>query len=136
MGVTVRPAREEDLHELHYRLHEQRDYFEQQDLRQTIVFVTECDGEIVGFGAARLMWQVEPILLTPEFKRQGSKHAHRKATYLLISALENWIADRNLNRSGIHSYFCHILGSTMQKLAVSFGMIPVRRGNKFFGRQV
>jgi len=133
--VTVRPATKEDLHELHWHLHDQRDYFEQQDLRKAIVMVIEQDGEIVGFGAARLAWwQIEPILLTRNFKKRGSKHAQRKATYLLIRELDRWIGDRARNLSGIHSYFCSINGRTMQKLAVSFGMWQIYRKCKFFGR--
>lgn len=133
-GVTVRPATTEDLHELQYRLHQQRAYFEQQDLSKAIVFVAEEDGVIVGFGAARLMWQVEPLLLTPEFKKAGTPHAQRKATYLLIRELDRWIGDRRRNASGLYSYFCSIRGRTMQKLAVSFGMLPLYRRCKFFGR--
>jgi hypothetical protein len=134
-SVTVRPATKEDLHELHYRLHEQRDYFEQQDLSKAIVMVIEYEGQIVGFGAARIAWwQIEPILLTPEFKKQAPKHAQRKGTYLLIRELDRWIGDRRRNLSGIHSYFCSIRGRTMRKLAVSFGMWPIYWRCKFFGR--
>jgi hypothetical protein len=133
--VTVRPATEDDLHELHWHLHDQRDYFEQQNLRNAIVMVLEQDGAIVGFGAARLAWwQVEPILLTRDFKKHGSKHAQRKGTYLLIRELDRWIGDRSKNLSGIHSYFCSIKGRTMQKLALSFGMLHIYRRCKFFGR--
>jgi hypothetical protein len=132
--VTVRPATEDDLHELHWHLHDQREYFEQQNLRNSIVMVAEEDGQIVGFGAARLMWQVEPILLTRDFKKQGSAHAQRKATYLLIRELDHWIGDRVRNTTGLHSYFCSIRGRVMQKLALSFGMLRVYRYCKFFGR--
>jgi hypothetical protein len=133
--VTVRPAREEDLHELHWHLHEQRAYFEQQNLRNAIVMVLEQDGIIVGFGAARLAWwQVEPILLTRDFKQHGSRHAQRKGTYLLIRELDRWIGDRTKNLSGLHSYFCAIKGRTMRKLAQSFGMWQIYRKCQFFGR--
>jgi hypothetical protein len=132
-SVTVRPATTEDLHELHYRLHEQREYFEQQDLSKAIVFIAEYEGQIVGFAAGRLIWQVEPLLLTPEFKKEHA-HSQRKATFLLIRELDRWIGDRARNLSGIHSYFCSIRGRTMQKLAVSFGMLSIYRRCKFFGR--
>jgi len=132
-SVTVRPATPEDLHELHYRLHEQRGYFEQQDLRRSIVFVAEYEGQIVGFAAARMIWQVEPILLTPEFQKEPG-HARRKATYLLIREIDRWIGDRARNLSGLHSYFCSIRGRVMQKLAVSFGMLSLYNRCRFFGR--
>lgn len=136
MSVTVRPATKEDLHELHYHLHDQRNYFEQQNLGNSIVMVTEEDGQIVGFGAARLMWQVEPILLTKDFQKHGTPHAQRKATYLLIRELDGYIGDRARNTTGLHSYFCSIRGRIMQKLAISFGMLAVYRRCKFFGRDV
>jgi hypothetical protein len=133
--VTVRPATTEDLHELQWHLHDQRNYFEQQDLRKAVVMVLEQDGIIVGFGAARIAWwQVEPILLTREFKKRGSKHAQRKGTYLLIRALDRWIGDRSKNLSGMHSYFCAIRGRTMRKLALSFGMWRIYPKCQFFGR--
>jgi len=132
--VTVRPATPEDLHELHWRLHEQRHLYEQQDLRNSIVMVAEDEGQIVGFVAARLMWQVEPLLLTPEFIKEAPGHAQRRATYLLIREIDRWIGDRTKNRSGLHSYFCSIVGKTMRKLALSFGMLPVYQKCKFFGR--
>jgi hypothetical protein len=133
--VRVRPATEADLHECHYELYRQRNYYEQQNLRNAVVMVLEQDGVIVGFGAARMVfWQVEPILLTEDFKKHGSKHAQRKGTYLLIRELDRWIGDREKNLSGIHSYFCSIPGRTMRKLALSFGMVRIYRKCQFFGR--
>jgi len=134
-SVTVRAATPEDLHELQWHLHDQRAEFEQQNLRNAVVMVIEEDGRIVGFGAARMaFWQIEPLLLTREFKKHGSKHAQRKGTYLLIRELDRWIGDRARNLSGILSYFCSIKGRTMQKLALSFGMLHIYRRCKFFGR--
>jgi hypothetical protein len=132
--VTVRPARPEDLPELQRRLLEQRGAYEQQDLRKTILYVAEYDGKIVGFSAARMIWQIEPLLLTPEFKKKAPHFARQKATYLLIRELDRWIADRQRNLTGIHWYFCSIVGKTMQQLAVSFGMLRVYPKSKFFGR--
>lgn len=124
----------EDLPILQAMLKAQGDYFEQQDLSRTIPFVAELEGRVVGFGSARLIWQIEPILLDPAFKKLGSPHAQRKATYLIIRNLDSWLGDRSKNLSGIHSYFCTIRGRTMQKLALSFGMLRVYRWAKFFGR--
>ena len=134
-GITVRQATVDDLPHLLERLRDQADYFEQQDLRRCIIFVAEYDGKIVGFSAARLNWQIEPILLTPEFKKHAPHFARQKATYLLIRELDRWIGDRTKNRSGIYYYFCHIRDRTMQKLALSFGMIRVYYG-KFYGRDL
>lgn len=134
--VTVRPARPEDLLLLQSMLHEQRHYYEQQNLANSIVFVAEFNGEIVGFSAARAMWQVEPVLLDSHFVKLGPLHARKKATYLLIRELDSWLADRSKNLSGIYSYFCCIRGHIMQKLAVSFGMLRVYRRSQFFGRDL
>lgn len=132
--VSVRPARPEELPELQFRLREQGNRYEMQDLSKTICYVAEYDGKIVGFTACRPMWQVEPLLLVPEFTKDAPGFAQAKATALLIKAVDGWIADRTRNQSGIHWYFCAIVGRTMRKLAVSFGMVPVYTKAKFFGR--
>lgn len=134
--VTVRPARQEDLLWLHSMLHEQRAYYEQQNLRHSIVFVAEYEGEIVGFSAARVMWQIEPVLLDSFFVKTAPPHARKRATYLLIRDLDAWLGDRSKNLSGIYSYFCTIRGRIMQKLAVSFGMLRVYRRSQFFGKDL
>lgn len=134
--VTVRPARKEDLPILQAELAAQGNLYEQQDLAKTICFVTEYDGEIVGFSAARVVWQVEPLLLFRKFKKFAPHHAQRKATYLLIRDLDAWLADRSKNTTGIYFYFCSIVGKTMRLLAMSFGMVPVYRKSKFFGRDL
>lgn len=132
--VTVRPALAEEIPELQARLAEQKEFYEQHDLSKTIVFVAEYGGVIVGFSAARLIWQVEPLLLVPDFQKHAPRFARRKATYLLIRELDRWIADRQRNLTGLHSYFCSIVGKTMRQLALSFGMTQVYPKSKFFGR--
>jgi len=134
--VTVRPATLDEIPKIRALLLEQADYFEHNyDLRRCIVFVAEFGGDIVGFTAARLQWQVEPLLLTNQFKRNGPLFAQQKATYLLIRELDGWLRDPKKNTTGIHYYFCHIRDKTMQKLAVSFGMTRVYFG-KFFGKDL
>jgi hypothetical protein len=132
--VSVRPAGREEIPELTKLLREQADYFEQNDISRSILFVAEYDEEIVGFCAARLQFQIEPLLLTRKFKQHGPHFAQAKATYLLIREMDRWIANPEKNRTGISYYFCHIRDKTMQKLALSFGMTRVYFG-KFFGRE-
>lgn len=132
--VSVRPATVGDLDQLHRELYDQRDKYEQQDLTKSIVFVSEYDGELAGFTGARLVWQVEPLLLTRKFKENAPHFAQQKATYMLIREVDGWIGDRSRNTTGLHSYFCSIVGRRMRKLAVSFGMLPVYIKSKFFGR--
>lgn len=136
MTVTVRAAKVEDVPRLQEMLQEQSLSYEQQDLLKTIAFVVEYDGQLVGFSACRLTWQVEPVLLDETFRKHAPHFAQQKATYLLIREADRYIADREKNRTGIYSYFCSIKNKTMQKLAKSFGMWPVYLNCKMFGREV
>lgn len=133
-SVSVRDAIRADLPTLQEMLYRQRHFYEQQDLSKTITKVAEYGNEIIGLSAARLVWQVEPVLLAPRFRKLAPQFAQRKATYLLIRELDSYIGDRERNATGLHSYFCAIPGQRMQELALSFGMMPVYRSCKFFGR--
>jgi hypothetical protein len=133
--VTVRPARPEDLPTLQRELADQSDFYEPQDLRNSITHVAEYDGEIVGFGAGRLQWQYEPLLLTRKFQASAPHFAQQKATFLLIRAFDEWIHSE-ANLTGITRYFCVIVSQRMQRLALAFGMFRwyAKRGTKFFGK--
>lgn len=135
--VTVRPALAREIPELQARLAEQRHYFEQQDLRETVLYVAEYDGQKVGLCAGRLVWQVEPLMLFPEFQENAPHFAQEKATYMLIRALDHWIASPE-NATGITQYFCFILKRRMQTLAQAFGMLEVywQKGSKMFGKNM
>lgn len=109
--------------------------WEQVDLTKGIVFVVEKDGEPVQFIQGRLMWQIEPLKWLRGKRKLCSPHEQKKATYLAISAMEKWLADRK-NNPLIRSYFCTIRDRVMQKLARSFGMVPLYEGNKFFGKDL
>lgn len=133
--MTTRPARVEDLAILQFHLKDQGEIYEPQDLRQSIVHVIEYDGQIVGFGAGRLQWQYEPLLLTREFKKHAPHFAQAKGTYMLIRAFDDWLHSPE-NLTGITRYFCVIVTKRMQQLALAFGMFRwyARRGTKFFGK--
>ena len=133
--VETRPARVDEIEYLQARLAEDPTY-EKVDLKTSIVFVDVYDGQLVGFGAARLIFQVEPLYLFPEFKKNAPKFAQKRATYQLIKALDAWIFDPERNKSGIRQYFCFILDKTMQKLALAFNMLPAYTGGAFFGRRI
>jgi len=107
---------------------DQRAEFEQQNLRNAVVMVIEEDGRIVGFGAARMaFWQIEPLLLTREFKKHGSKHAQRKGTYLLIRELDAGSATGRGISAAFTATSARSKGGRMQKLALSFGMLHIYR---------
>src|SRR6266568_2582868 len=105
MRVTIRPASSCDLPRLQAMLYEQRAFYEQQDLSKAIVYVAEYGGEIVGLCAVRLIFQVEPLLLAPEFQKLAPHFAVQRATLGLINAIESWIASEQ-NTSGIRLYLC------------------------------
>jgi hypothetical protein len=134
MRVTVRPAVPAELPRLQAMLFEQRAFFEQQDLSRAVVYVAEFGGEIVGFCAARLVMQVEPLLLDPVFTKHAPRFAQAKATLGLISAIDGWIASPD-NKSGVRWYFCSIVGKRMQQLALHFGMYRTYIKSKFFSRK-
>lgn len=133
--VVIRPATVEDLPYLQHRL-ALKPKNEQVDLRKMIVFIAEYDGKIVGFTGARLMWQWEPMMLFDEFRRWAPRAARRRATVMLAHAMESWIADRTKNHSQIYSYFCFIRDGMMQRMAVSFNMLRIYTGGKFFGKDL
>lgn len=135
MRVTIRPANKEDLPYLDQRLREQS-YFERVDVTKMVVFIAEYDGKIVGFTAARLVWQVEPLMLFDEFVNYAPHFARQKATFGLIRAIDAWLADRNRNTTGIYTYFCFVKRRIMQQLAEAFGMLHIYRGGRFYGRDV
>ncbi len=132
--VSIRTATDADLPLLQDHLAKEKPTWEQGDLRLSIVYVAEFGGEIVGFCGARLVWQVEPLVLFRNFEKHAPHFAQQKATYRLIQAVDGWIADRRRNTTGIYSYFCRIVGRRMQMLALSFGMIRTYTNGKFFGR--
>jgi hypothetical protein len=135
MRVIIRPATAADIPYLEQRLKEQS-YFEQVDVRKMVVFIAECGGEIVGFTAARMMWQIEPVMLLPEFIKRAPHFARQKATLGLIRSIEGWLGDRTRNTTGIYSYFCSIKGRIMRQLAESYGMFRVYQGCGFYGRDL
>jgi len=93
---TARAARPEDLEYLTQRLKESGG--EMIDLWKTPCWVVEEDGVILGLLPIRLVWQFEPLMVFPEVKRKASR---RRACMLLYNAAEDWLRDRDLNRSGI-----------------------------------
>lgn len=133
--VVTRPAQVGEVEYLQARLAEDPT-FERVDLTKSIVYVAEYDGLVVGFGAARLVFQVEPLFLFPEFKKHAPRFAVKRATLRLIQELDEWIFDPERNKSGIRQYFCFILDKTMQKLALAFRMLPAYTGGAFFGRRI
>jgi hypothetical protein len=137
--VKTRPAQLREICFLQWKLAQrQKDGYEQFPLITAIVFVAEdIDGLLAGMVCMRIrqspmtlapMWQVEPLLLFPEFVRTSPAHSQRKATYLLAKAAESYIADRTRNTTGVHSFFVHIetKNKRMHGLARHIGWRPLK----------
>lgn len=130
--VTVRPARLEEIPMLQEMLARQP-YFEYQDLTQAIVFVSEYEGRVVGMITGRMIWQLPTLLLE---KEKLPRNSQRRATLMLVRAMDSFLGDRSRNLSGIYSYFCVIKGGTMKHLAKAFGMLRLYSGFATFGKDL
>ena len=112
--MTVRPAREDEIPRLTEFL--KLSGHERVDLSRSVVFVAEEDGEIQGFLPARLVWQLEPLVVLPK-----NKSKRRRVAFQLPRAMENWLSNRLLNKTGIYSYFFVTRSQAWAKLAEHFG---------------
>lgn len=130
----VRAARAEELATLQADLAKDKRW-EQVDLSKSVICVTTRDGEIMMYGSARLIWQVEPIKWMRGKRKLCLPIEQKKSTYLAIRWLRDWLADVS-NNPYIRGYFCSISDRIMQKLAISFGMKPVYQKTKFFGEDL
>jgi hypothetical protein len=130
----VRAARAEELAILQADLAKDKRW-EQVDLSKSVVCVTTRDGEIMMYGSARLIWQIEPIKWMRGKKNGLLPIEQKRSTYLPIRWLHDWLADVK-NNPLIRGYFCSISNRTMQNLAISFGMKPKYLNVKFFGKNL
>lgn len=103
----------------------------QDHLEQRIVYVIKHNGIVSGCIAARLVWQIEPLYLTPEFDRDASPIAKRRAVYKLARAMFEWLAGPE-NKTGIRWCFGYITKKPLQRLARDFGMLAAYRKGRFF----
>ena len=133
-AIQVRPATAEELEFLQADLCKDKRW-EQVDLSKGPVCVVTKNGEIVQYGHARLAWQIEPIKWVRGKKNSCNAYEQKKATYICIRWMENWLRDTR-NNPFFRFYFCHIHNPVMQKLAQSFGMVQVYERGKFFGKDL
>lgn len=125
--MTVRPATKADLPRLYAAL-EQGDH-EQVDLERSIVFVAEeGEGQLAGFVAARLTWQVEPLMAWPE-----NKGVRRRAAVLLAQAMDQYL--RSQGALGLGCYYAYIRDVVVQRLAQRFGLRRVYQSGGIFLRE-
>jgi hypothetical protein len=132
--IEIRPARPDEIEIIQADLSKDKRW-EQVDLTKGIVFVATKDGEIVQYIQSRLVWQVEPLKWMRGKKKTLNAHEQKKSTYRLIFAMERWLRDPHHNPF-VRFYFCTIKNKVMQKLAQSFGMLPLYNGCRFFGKDL
>lgn len=130
-GGGIRPATIDDLPILRERLYASRE--EKVDLQRGMVWVAEHEGKLVGMLPLRLIWQAEPLMIFPEVKNKSLK---RRIAIGLPRAMEAYIGDRTVNRTGIYSYFFVTKGRLWARLAKAFGCLRIYKGCMTFGRDL
>lgn len=119
---TISVPTAEDLKYLCNRLAQTNN--ESHDLDRRILYVIKHNEILSGCIGARLIWQIEPLWLTPEFDRDASPITKRRAVYKLIRAMEAWLGDSTKNTTGLNRYFGAISNKRMEKVALEYGMKP------------
>lgn len=110
--------------------------FDAHHLEERIVYVVEHGGIVSGFTSARLVWQVEPLCIFDEFRRNAPPMTLRRSVFYLARAITHYILRSPENKTGIRWLFAYIESKRFQKLAREFGMLSVyRRGKLFFMEQ-
>ncbi len=126
--ITVRPARRGELDALYAEL--RSGDHEQVALERSIVYVAEDDEGLAGMAAARMTWQVEPLLV---FDRVASRGARRRAARLLGGAMDEYL---RVQATGLGGYYGFIRDKTFGKIVEHFGLRRVYHGCKVFWREV
>ena len=130
-SIVVVPTPEDILY-LREKLRQANHEF--ADLEKRILFVIKHNGVVSGCIAARLVWQVEPLYLTPEFQRDAGPMTIRRAVFKLCRTICNWLGGPE-NKTGIRWTFAYIEGKKeMQQYVQDNGFVPVYRKGKMFAR--
>lgn len=144
--MIVRAAKPDEMAFLQAKLGDRaKDGYQQFDLETAVVLVAEdYDAMLAGMVCLRLRqgpvraercWQIEPLILFPQFIRHSPRQSQRKATYMLAKAAEEWIADPWRNTSGVRCFYCFIENKNirMHGLAEHIGWQPVH--GIFYGKE-
>ncbi|MCU1247095.1 MAG: hypothetical protein JWQ49_124 [Edaphobacter sp.] len=99
--MPIRHVHPNDIPYLQQRMKELGSEF--IDLHTTPAWVaTDHSGNIIGVLPARLVWNLEPLLIFPEVK---NKITASRAAVGLFKAAEAWLSDPKKNVTGITWYF-------------------------------
>ncbi|SRR6266851_7758372 len=124
METVIRTARVDELDYLSSRIEG-----EKVELSGNPVWVAEKDGKIIGFIAARLVWQVEPMTVFPEIK---NKMTRRRVTRELYWAASSWLGNRDLNGTGVHLALGVTRNIAVLQWAKAMGWFRTYRGAALF----
>lgn len=131
-GIVTIPT-PEDLKYLRNKLSQAN--LEHADIERRVLFVIKHNGIVSGCIGARLVWQIEPLYITPEFARDASPVTLRRAVFKLARSMFTWLGDRTTNTTAIWWTFAYVEKKKMQVLAKEYGLIPVYRKGKFFAKE-
>jgi hypothetical protein len=143
-GGGIRQATKEELPYLQQRINESKEekvrlYIEVEGLNGkeivplVMIWVGVQDGKLVGQLPLRMIWQAEPLMIFPEVKNKSLK---RRIALGLPRAMESFIGDRSVNKTGIYSYFFVTKGRLWAKLARAFGCLRIYKGCMTFGKDL
>lgn len=128
-GGGIRQATKDDLPFLTEKLLNSPE--EKVDLTRGLVWVGVQDGEIQGLLNVRLIFQAEPLMVWAK-----NKSTRRRIALGLPRAMEAFIGDRTVNKTGIYSYFFVTKGRVWAKLAQAFGCLRIYKGCMTFGKDL
>lgn len=125
--MEIRQARAEEIPYLKQRLAETEG--EQVDLDAARVWVAVEGEKIQGLLSARLVWQVEPLLIFPEVRNTMTR---RRAGLGMYRAFENWLADPTQNRTEIRWFFAVTRSKAVKQWAKRLGWLRQYAGAHTF----
>src|SRR5260370_14168175 len=124
----IRPVHPNDIPYLQHRMKELGSEF--IDLNATPAWVaTDHSGNILGVLPARLVWNLEPILIFPEVK---NKLTASRAALGMFKAAEAWLSDPNKNTTGITWYFIKTRSAAVKQWASRLGWHRQWKNAAFF----
>jgi len=93
------------------------------------LFVAVENEQIIGVLAARMCWQLQPLVIFPEVRNKATR---RRAGLGMFKAAQEWLGNRNLNRTGIYWFFAVTRSRPCMRWLTSLGMFRQYRGSAHF----
>jgi hypothetical protein len=102
-----------------------------QILPLVVLHVAEQDGQLCGMLPLRLIWQAEPLMIWTE-----NQSLRRRIALGLGRAVESYVGNRTINKTGIYSYFFVTNEPEWGKLAEHSGCLRLYRECATYGRDL